>query len=64
MSIGQIVVWIIVGGFAGTLAGRMVTLKKEGLGGFLDGARFELLKTCSVCSANVLAYRSASVNGN
>jgi len=32
MNIGQIIVWIIVGGFAGTLAGRVVTLKKEGLG--------------------------------
>jgi uncharacterized membrane protein YeaQ/YmgE (transglycosylase-associated protein family) len=32
MNIGQIIVWIIVGGFAGTLAGRAVTLKKEGLG--------------------------------
>ena len=32
MNIGEIIVWIIVGGFAGTLAGRAVTLKKEGLG--------------------------------
>jgi uncharacterized membrane protein YeaQ/YmgE (transglycosylase-associated protein family) len=32
MNLGQIVVWIIVGGFAGTLAGRAITLKKEGLG--------------------------------
>jgi uncharacterized membrane protein YeaQ/YmgE (transglycosylase-associated protein family) len=32
MNIGQIVVWIIVGGFAGTLAGRAVTFKKKGLG--------------------------------
>jgi uncharacterized membrane protein YeaQ/YmgE (transglycosylase-associated protein family) len=32
MNIGQIIVWIIVGGFAGTLAGRAVTFKKEGLG--------------------------------
>ena len=32
MSIGQIIVWIIVGGFAGTLAGRVVTMRKEGLG--------------------------------
>jgi uncharacterized membrane protein YeaQ/YmgE (transglycosylase-associated protein family) len=32
MQIGQIIVWIVVGGFAGTLAGRAVTLKKEGLG--------------------------------
>jgi uncharacterized membrane protein YeaQ/YmgE (transglycosylase-associated protein family) len=32
MNVGQIIVWIIVGGFAGTLAGRAVTFKKEGLG--------------------------------
>jgi hypothetical protein len=32
MNIGQIIVWIIVDGFAGTLAGRIVTLKKESLG--------------------------------
>jgi uncharacterized membrane protein YeaQ/YmgE (transglycosylase-associated protein family) len=32
MNLGQIIVWIVVGGFAGTLAGRAVTLKKEGLG--------------------------------
>src|SRR6266446_5112502 len=32
MQIGQIIVWIVVGGFAGTLAGRTVTLKKEGFG--------------------------------
>jgi uncharacterized membrane protein YeaQ/YmgE (transglycosylase-associated protein family) len=32
MQIGQIIVWIVVGGFAGTLAGRAVTLKKEGFG--------------------------------
>ncbi len=30
--IGQIIVWLIVGGLAGTLAGRLVTFKKEGLG--------------------------------
>lgn len=30
--IGQIIVWLIVGGLAGTLAGRLVTMKKEGLG--------------------------------
>ncbi len=32
MNIGQLIVWIVVGGFAGTLAGRAVTFKKEGLG--------------------------------
>ena len=30
--LGPILVWLIVGGFAGTLAGRLVTFKKEGLG--------------------------------
>jgi uncharacterized membrane protein YeaQ/YmgE (transglycosylase-associated protein family) len=55
MSIGQIIVWIIVGGFAGTLAGRVVTLKKEGLGrwvnflvgiigAFIGGEVFKLLR--------------------
>src|SRR6478672_3498340 len=32
MNIGQIIVWVIVGGFAGTLAGRVVTFKRAGLG--------------------------------
>ena len=32
VSIGQLIVWIIVGGFAGTIAGRIVTWKKEGFG--------------------------------
>jgi uncharacterized membrane protein YeaQ/YmgE (transglycosylase-associated protein family) len=36
MSIGQIIVWIIVGGLAGALAGRLVTLKKEGLGRWVN----------------------------
>ena len=36
MNIGEIIVWIIVGGFAGTLAGRVVTLKKEGLGRWMN----------------------------
>ena len=55
MNIGQIIVWIIVGGFAGTLAGRIVTFKKEGLGrwtnflvgivgAFLGGEVFKLLR--------------------
>ena len=30
--LGQIIVWLIIGGFAGTLAGRLVTFKKEGFG--------------------------------
>ena len=36
MNIGQIIVWIIVGGFAGTLAGRAVTFKKQGLGRWVN----------------------------
>jgi uncharacterized membrane protein YeaQ/YmgE (transglycosylase-associated protein family) len=55
MSIGQIIVWIIVGGFAGTIAGRVVTLKKQGLGrwtnflvgiigAFIGGEAFKLLR--------------------
>jgi len=36
MNIGQIIVWMIVGGFAGTLAGPAVTLKKEGLGRWMN----------------------------
>jgi len=55
VSIGQVIVWIIVGGFAGTLAGRVVTLKKEGfgrwinflvgiVGAFLGGELFKLLR--------------------
>lgn len=30
--LGPIIVWLIVGGLAGTLTGRLVTFKKEGLG--------------------------------
>ena len=32
LTISQFIVWLIVGSLAGTLAGRLVTLKKEGLG--------------------------------
>ena len=32
MAIGKIIVWLIVGIYAGTLAGRLVTLSREGLG--------------------------------
>jgi uncharacterized membrane protein YeaQ/YmgE (transglycosylase-associated protein family) len=31
-TLGQFIVWLIVGSLAGTWAGRLVTLKKEGLG--------------------------------
>ena len=32
LSVGQFIVWLVVGGLAGTLAGMLVTFKKEGLG--------------------------------
>lgn len=32
LTLGQFIVWLVVGGLAGNLAGRLVTLKKEGLG--------------------------------
>lgn len=32
LTIGQFIVWLIVGGLAGNLTGRLVTFKKEGLG--------------------------------
>jgi uncharacterized membrane protein YeaQ/YmgE (transglycosylase-associated protein family) len=32
LTVGQFVVWLIVGALAGNLAGRLVTFKKEGLG--------------------------------
>ena len=32
MTIGNIIVWLIVGAVAGTLAGRIITLNKEGFG--------------------------------
>jgi uncharacterized membrane protein YeaQ/YmgE (transglycosylase-associated protein family) len=32
LTVGQFIVWLVVGGLAGTLAGMLVTLKKEGLG--------------------------------
>jgi uncharacterized membrane protein YeaQ/YmgE (transglycosylase-associated protein family) len=32
MNIGKLIAWLIVGALAGTLAGRLVTLSKEGLG--------------------------------
>jgi uncharacterized membrane protein YeaQ/YmgE (transglycosylase-associated protein family) len=31
-TLGQIIVWLIVGALAGNLTGRLVTFKKEGLG--------------------------------
>jgi len=32
MTIGKIIVWLIVGALAGTLAGRLVTFSRAGLG--------------------------------
>jgi uncharacterized membrane protein YeaQ/YmgE (transglycosylase-associated protein family) len=32
MNIGEIIVWLIVGALAGTLAGRVITLSKQGFG--------------------------------
>jgi uncharacterized membrane protein YeaQ/YmgE (transglycosylase-associated protein family) len=32
LSLGQFIVWLVVGALAGNLAGRLVTFKKEGLG--------------------------------
>jgi uncharacterized membrane protein YeaQ/YmgE (transglycosylase-associated protein family) len=32
LTVGQFIVWLIVGGLAGNLAGRLVTFSKEGLG--------------------------------
>lgn len=32
MTLGKIIVWLIVGALAGTLAGRLMTFKKEGFG--------------------------------
>jgi uncharacterized membrane protein YeaQ/YmgE (transglycosylase-associated protein family) len=32
LTVGQVIVWFVVGALAGTLAGRLVTFKKEGLG--------------------------------
>jgi len=32
LTLGQFIVWLIVGGLAGNLAGRLVTFRKEGLG--------------------------------
>jgi uncharacterized membrane protein YeaQ/YmgE (transglycosylase-associated protein family) len=32
LTLGQLIVWLVVGSLAGTYAGRLVTLKKEGLG--------------------------------
>lgn len=38
MTIDKIVIWLIVGALAGTLAGRLVTFSKKGLGVLLNTA--------------------------
>ena len=32
MTVGEIIVWLIVGALAGTLAGRLMTFRKRGFG--------------------------------
>jgi uncharacterized membrane protein YeaQ/YmgE (transglycosylase-associated protein family) len=32
LTVSQLIVWLIIGGLSGTLVGRLVTFKKEGLG--------------------------------
>jgi uncharacterized membrane protein YeaQ/YmgE (transglycosylase-associated protein family) len=32
LTLGELIVWLIVGGLAGSLTGMLVTFKKEGLG--------------------------------
>lgn len=55
MSIGKVFVWLIIGAFAGTLAGRLVTFSKQGygfwanlgigmMGAVVGGALFSLLR--------------------
>lgn len=36
MWVGKIIVWLILGALAGTLAGRLVTFSKEGLGKWMN----------------------------
>lgn len=36
MNIGKLIAWLIVGALAGTLAGRVVTLRREGLGRWVN----------------------------
>jgi uncharacterized membrane protein YeaQ/YmgE (transglycosylase-associated protein family) len=36
MTAGKIIIWLIVGALAGTLAGRLVTFSKEGFGPWLN----------------------------
>jgi len=36
MTLGKIIVWLIVGAIAGTLASRLVTFSKEGFGKWMN----------------------------
>ncbi len=36
LTLGELIVWLIVGGLAGNLAGRLVTFKKEGFGRWIN----------------------------
>jgi uncharacterized membrane protein YeaQ/YmgE (transglycosylase-associated protein family) len=36
MDIGKLIVWLIVGALAGNLAGMLVTLRREGLGRWVN----------------------------
>ena len=36
LSLGEFLVWLIVGALAGSLAGRVVNLKKEGFGTWIN----------------------------
>ncbi|OHB70091.1 MAG: hypothetical protein A2V70_00425 [Planctomycetes bacterium RBG_13_63_9] len=36
LTLGELIVWLIVGALAGTLAGRLVTFRKEGLGRWVN----------------------------
>jgi uncharacterized membrane protein YeaQ/YmgE (transglycosylase-associated protein family) len=36
LSLGEFIVWLIVGALAGSLTGRVVTLKKEGFGPWIN----------------------------
>ncbi len=55
ITIGELVIWLIVGAFAGSIAGALVTRKKEGygrmrniaiglVGAVIGGALFNLFK--------------------
>jgi uncharacterized membrane protein YeaQ/YmgE (transglycosylase-associated protein family) len=36
MIVGKIIVWLIIGAFAGTLTGRLVTFSKRGFGTWIN----------------------------